>query len=341
MYRKTKIILFTLILAISFPVSSFAVVGNNIADGDIDEFKNLKDVSFSEVKDMQPISDEEKAAMYENIVQKSLEHIKKNEPTIKERIAVLKIADPNLSYEELQKIEKVFINEEQNLKGISHSGEITLPMGESVSILATYDENKAKLRTGNVIEQTLNSDEGFTASQLASAVTCATDAKAAANILYPSNPDLNDAYRHYYWNYSMKTVMSKTKARTAGNNHEWGLVILTPVLNTYDQLYYDYINQGYSSNTAAGYAFSGTLIEIPEMKYYTYLVCDSSYSSFLGFFDDDNIMDLTNNCYGRAVTASVASAFINDLNAGNVIGDSNVVTSAQRYAVWANDWYGY
>ena len=52
-------------------------------------------------------------------------------------------------------------------------------------------------------------------------------------------------------------------------------------------------------------------------------------------------MDLTNNCYGRAVTGSVSTAFVNDLNAGSVIGSSGSVTSAQRYAVWANDWYGY
>lgn len=176
-----------------------------------------------------------------------------------------------------------------------------------------YDENKAKLRAANYIETVLDLDEGLSDTTIAKVLAYAKKAKSVSSSKYPDDEGLQDAYRHFSWNHMMTDKLSKTKARTAGNNHEWGLVMLTPMTNYYDSMYDDYIDEGYSKSTAANKALASTIIYIPEFKSYMVAICEKSYKSFKSFFSDAYIMDFHNNCWGRAYadtyTYSYSKAF--------------------------------
>lgn len=116
---------------------------------------------------------------------------------------------------------------------------------------------------------------------------------------------LRDAYRHFSWNYISADDIGQYETRTATINHEWGLLLLDPILNYYDDQYNEYVSQGYSD--AANMAFADATLYIPTLKYELVTISKSSYSFFKGYFDVSNIMDLHNNCYGRAYAVNQPS----------------------------------
>lgn len=65
-----------------------------------------------------------------------------------------------------------------------------------------YDQNKAKLRAANFMEGVLDLDEGLTSTEIYKiGVTYANQARDAALKEFPSNVMLQDAFRHFSWNY--------------------------------------------------------------------------------------------------------------------------------------------
>ena len=58
----------------------------------------------------------------------------------------------------------------------------------------------------------------------------------------------------------MAKNISTQIARTAGNNHEWGIALLTPMTNYYTDQYNDYVNSGYNDNNAASNALADTVL---------------------------------------------------------------------------------
>lgn len=217
----------------------------------------------------------------------------------------------------------------------------------SIFATSTYDENKAKLRQGNYIETILDLDEGITTTQLTTvAVLHANTAKSAAASTYPNDSSKEDAFRHYAWNFisTKDTTIGKIKTRTITINHEWGLVLLTPVLNYYDSQYKKYITEGYSANTASNKAFADATLWIPDLKYQLVLLCQNSLSTFKGLFTVGNIMDLYNNCYGRSGPEShpnktYSQAFFLDYSS-LILSESSVTNYYYNY-VWQNEWYTY
>lgn len=130
-----------------------------------------------------------------------------------------------------------------------------------------------------------------------------------------------------------------------GNNHEWGLTMITPILNHYDNRYQYYIGRGYSDSNASDYAFSDTVSYIPVFKSDAVWLCQSSLSFFEGFFSLETMMDFWNNCYGRAYPAkgysSGLSAFQASRNAGEIVESAWMVSPAIRSSIWSWDWYSY
>jgi len=218
----------------------------------------------------------------------------------------------------------------------------------SFSRSSDYDENRKKLRQGNLIELTLDLDEGLSESDFLRIFSHAKDAKKIASNEYPNDRDLEDALRHFSWNFlSVKdSKIGTSKTRTATINHEWGLVLLKPVLNNYDKKYDEYIKDGYSEQKAASNALADTIIFIPYIKDMTVRACKKSYDFFKSIFSEDEIMDLHNNCYGRAYASeyprySALDAFNHAKRNDKLILRARNVTNSQYRYVWASEWYTY
>ncbi|SEM24756.1 hypothetical protein SAMN04488688_110158 [Paenibacillus sp. cl141a] len=216
---------------------------------------------------------------------------------------------------------------------------------KDINILVNdYDQYYNELRKGNYIEGVLDRDEGLSATDIAKiGLTHANKARDEALKKYPNSSDvmLRDAYRHFTWNYLSTKDVGAIKTRTATINHEWGLVLLNPVINYYNNRYNYYVGNG---SGAAGYdAFIDTTLYIPNLKFQLILVCQANIDTFKGFFDNANIMDLHNNVYGRAYAAShpsgYDSAFTSAKNAGDLILSESSVTNWNYTYVWQNNWW--
>jgi len=219
---------------------------------------------------------------------------------------------------------------------------------QPITAAATYyDQNKVKLRAGNFIEGVLDLDEGLTSTEIYKiGVTYANQARDAALKEFPNNTMLQDAFRHFSWNYISTGGVGALKTRTATINHEWGMLILDPVTNYYTDKYNTYRSQGYSDYAAANKAFSDAVTYIPYLKYQLVEICKSSYSFFKSFFMISNIMDLHNNCYGRAYyskmpSAGYKTAFYTAKNKGELILSESSVGDYQYKYVWQSNWYTY
>lgn len=212
-----------------------------------------------------------------------------------------------------------------------------------------YDANKAKLRQANFIEGILDLQEGLTDTQVAAIFVDSETARKQALKAYPSSADAatkRDAFRHFAWNNISTKRYDAYTTRTATTNHEWGIVMLNPMLNYYDNTYNKYISNGNSTSYAASNALAETVAYIPKYKKYAISLCQSKYSYFKSIFSADCIMDLTNNCYGRSYATkssnlSYTDAFNKALSNGEVILGSSTVTNSSYYTVWNNDWYTY
>lgn len=213
---------------------------------------------------------------------------------------------------------------------------------------SAYLENWKKLRYGNLIELTLDYDEGIDNLLVLRCTGYATDAKNDAVEYYPQ---YTDSAQHFMWNYLMTERVSKTVARTVGNNHEWGIAMINSMLNAYDGYYNKYLKEGMSEDAASSNALKSTVLYMPVFKYDSVTYMQSSYEFFKSFFSAESVMDFWNNCYGRAypekgypdaVKAFSYAGFIaNELvldASGNTAGN---LTEAQTKSVWAWDWYSY
>lgn len=213
---------------------------------------------------------------------------------------------------------------------------------------AGYDENKALLRGGNFIETILNYDEGLSNTDVTRIVNHSVTAKSLASKAYPNNAMKQDALRHFAWNFlaARNSNVGAYKTRTATINHEWGLIVLNPALKEYDSRYTTYRKSGYSEDNASTKALSDTVMFMPNFKKQVITACKSSYPFFKGIFTVGNIMDLHNNCYGRAYASSdsglTAELAFNKADRNNqLILSESSVTDSSYYNVWASQWYTY
>lgn len=206
----------------------------------------------------------------------------------------------------------------------------------------TYDENKLKLRQGNFIEGILDTDEGMTSSQIFTlGTTTANSAKNIAAAQYPNDAMLQDAYRHFTWNYIsvFNSSLGIYPTYIGTVNHEWGLILLNPLTNYYDSQYQSYLNEGYASNQSAVWAFSDAINYIPIMKSQLVVYCKNGYSFFSGLMSSGNIMDFMNNFEGRYYalgdsTSNCKGAFDRAISAGVIIKSESSVGDSQKRSLW-------
>lgn len=208
-----------------------------------------------------------------------------------------------------------------------------------------YDANKAKLREANFIEGVLDSNEGLSSSDILKVgSTHANSARSLAQKEFPSDEMLKDAFRHFTWNHLSTKDIGNIKTRTATINHEWGIILLTPLNNFFDNKFKEYEKQGYRD--AGTRALGATIAYIPECKDMTIRVCKENYKFFKSIFSVASIMDLHNNCWGRAYATSQASltykdAFYKAKNNGELILSESNVTDFNYDYIWRSQWYTY
>ncbi len=321
MERKSFAI-FTLIAVLLF--SSLSVIAKPRSD----EFTKVKNVEYSEVQNLEKMSSREVKEIFNKITSKY----------------------KNMTYsaEELEKASKTAEKAKSflNINNQNNINDVDDPMLSQSNDY--YDLFLNDLRKGNYIEGLLNVDEGMTTVEMTLIVAHAVRAKDASKDEYPNDSMLEDAFRHFSWNHMCTSDdnIGKTKTRTATINHEWGPILVQPAINIYTRKYEDYIASGHTDQEAATRAFNSTIVAIPRFKQDTILVCEANYSFFKGIFGVSHIMDLHNNCYGRAYPASDPSldyreAFHKSRRAGELILDEKDVNNDHYYQVWAWDWYTY
>lgn len=144
----------------------------------------------------------------------------------------------------------------------------------------------------------------------------------------------------------------KTTARTIGNNHEWGITMIEPMLTYYDEIYSTYVRAGLHSQASTS-ALAATVAYIPVFKSQMVSIMQESYLVFDNFFSDESKMDFWNNCYGRAYPAKGfpdgASAFSHSafyrlelvLDGPSTSNMAANLTAQQKQNMWAWDWYSY
>lgn len=204
--------------------------------------------------------------------------------------------------------------------------------------ISDYDKNKAKLRGGNMIELTLDTNEGLSARDMKAIYSASNEARSLAKEKFSRNVGWEDAYRHFSWNHIAAKEIGIADTRIATNNHEWGLLLLDPVLNYYEKRYKRYKNKGDSD--AAGKALGDTVYEIPYLKKNLIKVFDKDFDIFRKMVDDATIMDWNNNDYGRAYAAKYPDLETAFKKAKNyLITDENSVSKSQYKKVWKNNWY--
>lgn len=261
----------------------------------------------------------------------------------------IQIDTDGLSKEEIfDKIEEYYkLNREISEQDYRNAMTIVEYYNETMSVNSgistySYDEGAAQLRAGNLIELTLDINEGVSSSKALAAIRLASDAKSEASSKFPNT---EDAARHFIWNYKMANKYDATTARTVGVNHEWGLVMITPMLNHYKKEYNNFIDSGCSGDEASQRALANTVLYIPDFKYLSVTVMKKNYNYFNSMFSNDCIMDFWNNCYGRAYVqkgySSGITAFAAAKNAGELILYSSNVSNDNRWSVWDWDWYSF
>lgn len=144
---------------------------------------------------------------------------------------------------------------------------------------------------------------------------------------------------------------SKTISRTIGNNHEWGIAMITPMLNHFNSLKANYQSKGYAEKDASDKAMAETLVYTASFKRDAVRIIKSSYDYFKSFFTNESIMDFYNNCYGRSYPEK---GYTSDIDAfrysaftakelcldGASVTASNLTESIKKQ-VWNWDWYSY
>lgn len=318
--KKFSVFLVLTLLIVSF--SSTLIFAEEEYFGREDEFVKVKSIEFEEIQHVKPMEQKE--------VEKIFSKMEK-EFRIK-----------GISQKEYEKALKD-LKTAREIQSFSESSDISTLGGDY------YDQYLNELRQGNFVETILDIDEGMSETQIYKVgYTHANAARDAALAEYPNDVMLRDAYRHFVWNHmsTSDSSVGKIKTRTATINHEWGIILLSPLENHYNNAYNDYINSGYSEEDAALNAFNDTVAYILTLKYNTVLICESNYDFFKAIFEVSNIMDLHNNCYGRAYpenhpTLNYDQAFHYAKNNGELILNENSVDDNDYYHIWAWDWYTY
>jgi len=215
------------------------------------------------------------------------------------------------------------------------------------SITAADDRDKYynELRKGNFIESILDIDEEMTDSQIYKVgVKHANTARSAALKRYPNDIMLADGFRHFTWNYLAARDVGAKATRTATINHEWGILLITPSTKYFQERYEYYKSKNHKSPGNA--ALIDTTAYLPTLKRNVVLLSENNYSFFKGFFKKSNIMDLHNNCYGRAYASSNKADGFDKVysiarNKKQIILSEASVTDGNYQYVWKNKWYTY
>ena len=241
---------------------------------------------------------------------------------------------------------------EQEVLSILHDRRIekasNLSEDEINSILAKYNNTRANenyvVSKATVLAYLCDAD-GISAVDLLTANSISDDAYEIAEERYPDDVEgLQDSYRHFIWNHMLTEELSKADARTITCNYEWQAYVLPFAEDMYYDLTMQYLM--YPNLTAAAIvilAFDGAMEHALEVRDTAIARCEDDFSYFQDVFDDRNIRDFWNNCYGRAYAADYSYSYSTAFSVANAYGElinhDDNVTYTNTYNVWSWDWY--
>lgn len=237
----------------------------------------------------------------------------------------------NMSSMELLAAVEEIINELYPVSPIAEG----VPKSEFEAQLDVFKDSKR-------LELLLDLNEGLTLQESVKAYNLSTDAISKAEELFPS---MADPARHFIWSYNMAQEIGVYKSRTVGINHEWGRKLTEIAPQSFEVYYNYYIGEGKTETDAIKAAADATINEMFEYKRTTINKMQEDKEEFFRFFDNSSIMDLWNNCYGRAYVergySTAAEAFAAALEDGTIILSESELADWQKDVVWINNWYTY
>ena len=100
-----------------------------------------------------------------------------------------------------------------------------------------------KLRKDNAIEFVLNREDDVSYLELLKSVYCAYVTTVEASKNFGSDPMMEDAYKHYTWNYESTNLIGEEKTKIITDNHEMALSIRGKVNEYYESTLDGYKNE--------------------------------------------------------------------------------------------------
>lgn len=170
-----------------------------------------------------------------------------------------------------------------------------------VAFVAESAEEFFAFRKDNVIEYFLNREDGISHFEMVKCVYTAYVTTIEAANKYPDNPMLEDAYKHYTWNYESTRLIGAEKTKLITDNHEIALSIRGRVDETFDSFLNEFEKEGgFLKLVAMPKAMIATINILPSIR--SGVVADSRNadpSSVRDYYSSATIMDFYNNEVGR------------------------------------------
>lgn len=157
------------------------------------------------------------------------------------------------------------------------------------------------LRKDNAVEYVLNKEDGVTFGEMAKSVYASYLATVEARTAFPSEPMLDDAYKHFTWSYETTRLIGEEKAKLITDNHEMALSLREALAEKYRADKISYLNEsGIGKYFATPRAIKSTLKAAADIRRdYTANAKRATVSNINDFYSDATIMDFYNNESGR------------------------------------------
>lgn len=154
------------------------------------------------------------------------------------------------------------------------------------------------LRKDNLVEYVLNREDDISYIDMTKNVYCAyvTTVEASTNFGY--DPMLEDAYKHYTWNYESTKMIGEEKTKLISDNHEMALSIRDRVSDFYHNALKAYEDQGRWFPHLRALINTRSAIPLIRKQFVEDSKRDGA-ANIQNYYSSATIMDFWNNELGR------------------------------------------
>lgn len=210
-----------------------------------------------------------------------------------------------------------------------------------VVYVAESPEEFFELRGDNLVEFVLNKEDDISLFEMGQSVYCAYVTTVEASKNFGNDPMMEDAYKHYTWNYESTGLLGEEKTKLITDNHEMALSIRGRVKEYFDESLKIYKkNIWWFPYTRSAIKTAKAIPEIrKEFVYESRLV---SPDNIQDYYTPATIMDFWNNEMGRSDYISCdgdltrPEAFTKAISKGRLI--ETYATFDPAYNIYALDY---